>query len=72
MLDKIVISRDRHSACIHFDTHSVTVHSDEDVTELIDEIIFAPSRRLEERYRLANEDTTEIDLQLSFNMGDAA
>lgn len=68
MLDKIVISKDRHHARIYFETHSVGVHSDEDVTELIDEIIFAPARRLEERHRIANEETVEIELQLTFDL----
>lgn len=74
MLDKIVISKDRHSARIYFETHSVGVHSDGDVTELIEEIVFAPSRRLEEKHRLAEETTAIIDMdcQMSFDMGEAA
>lgn len=43
MLDKIVLSKDRKSAVVHFDTHSVRFHSDEDVMAMIYEIIIEPS-----------------------------
>lgn len=74
MLDKIVLSADRKSARVYFDTHSVGFyHSDGKVVELIWEIVFEPSIRLEAyhkekeaRYLASLEDTQVIDLQLSF------
>lgn len=73
MLDKIVLSADRKSARVYFDTHSVGFHSDQDVMTLINEIIFEPSIRLEEKARerearfiASLEETVEIELQLSF------
>lgn len=73
MLDKIVLSKDRKSARVYFDTHSVGFYSDQDVMDLIWEIIFKPSLRLQEiakekeaRILASLEDTVEIDLQLSF------
>lgn len=69
MLDKIVISQDRKSARVYFDTHSVGFHSDEDVIDLINMIIFEPAMRLEqlakereERYLASLEDTQKIDI----------
>jgi hypothetical protein len=66
MLDKIVLSSDKHHARVYFDTHSIGVHSDGNVMELIEEIILEPSRRLEERYRIAEEITQEINLHVLF------
>ena len=73
MLDKIILSKDRKSARVYFDTHSVGFHSDKDVMDLIWQTIFEPSIRLEEkakereaRFLASLEDTVEIDLQLSF------
>lgn len=82
MLDKIVLSKDRKSARVYFAAdvtqenctpeyayHSVGFHSDEDVMDLLWEIVFLPSIRLEERAKeqeakfLASlEDTVEIDI----------
>lgn len=72
MLDKIILSEDRHSAIVHFDTHSFRFQSDQDVMTLVDEFILEPMRKHEERCRVANEDTVEIDLQLSFPTTEAA
>jgi len=66
MLDKIILSTDRHSAVVHFDTHSVNFSSDGDVYQLVFEIILEPSIRLEQRHRSAEEDTQVLDIQLSF------
>lgn len=76
MLYKIALSADRKSARVYFDTHSVGFyHSDGLVVELINQIIFEPSARLERYHaeleirRIASlEDTqvTEVDMQLSF------
>jgi len=72
---KVILSQDRKSARVYFETHSVTFHSDVDVVILLDEILFAPSRRLlekakerETRLMAALEDTQEIEIdpQLSF------
>lgn len=67
MLDKIVLSKDRKSAVVHFDTHSVMFHSDEDVMILIYEIIIEPSIKnaeywdeMERRYINSLEDTQII------------
>jgi hypothetical protein len=69
MLDKIVLSKDRKSAVVHFDTHSVHFHSDCDVMVLIYEIIIEPSLQnvaywaeMERRHINSLEDTVEIDL----------
>lgn len=80
MLDKIVISKDRKEARVHFDTHSVGFyHSDGQVLQLVWEIVFEPSIRLEayhlrkqEEYERSLEKTQEIDLQLNFFTKDAA
>lgn len=73
MLDRIVLSIDRKSARVYFNTHSVEFYSNEDVMTIINEIIFKPSIRLEEkakeleaRFLASLEETVEIDLQLSF------
>lgn len=68
MLEKIILSQDRKSARVYFETHSVGFyHSDGLVMELINEIVIQPSLKLEERYRIAEEITVviEVDLQLS-------
>lgn len=39
---KIVVSKDKKRATIHFDTHSVNLSSDQDVTELIHELYIEP------------------------------
>lgn len=68
MLEKIVLSQDRKSARVYFEAHSVGFyHSDGLVMELINEIVIQPSLKLEERYRIADEITVviEVDLQLS-------
>jgi hypothetical protein len=73
MLDKIVISKDRKEGRVYFNTHSVGFyHSKGKVVELIYEIVLEPSIRLEERYRIAEEKTVEIDLQLNFFDKEAA
>lgn len=46
MLDKIVISQDRRTATVHFDTHSVNLSSDQDVAALVTELFVEPSARL--------------------------
>lgn len=47
MLDKIVLSQDRKSAVIHFDTHSVMVsHSEGKVLDLI-AMLFSPQSHIE-------------------------
>lgn len=52
MLDKIVISRDKKSAIVHFETHKVTLSSDQDVTSIVYEMFIEPEikfqRSLEE------------------------
>lgn len=70
MLDKIVLSKDRKSAVVHFDTHSVLVHSDEDVMVLIWEIIIEPSLQVtaywkehERRVLISLEDTQVLDIE---------
>lgn len=77
MLDKIVLSKDRKNAVVHFDTHSVRFSSDEDVMVLIYEIVIEPSLKnkeywdeMDRRYLLSLEDTVKIDMQL--NEEDAA
>ena len=68
MLDKIIVSVDRKTALIVFDTHSVTfTHSEGKVIELVNEILLEPSIKLDDRYRSAEEITLviELDLQLS-------
>ncbi len=69
MLDKIVLSKDRKRAIVHFDTHSVRFTSDEDVMVLIYEIIIEPSIKnaeywaeMDRRLAISLEDTVEIDL----------
>lgn len=69
MIDKIVLSSDRKSLMICFDTHNVGFYSDVDVLALMWEIVFLPSIRLEHRAEqkkllLARslEDTAEIDV----------
>lgn len=67
MLYRIALSQDKKSGRVYFDTHSVGFyHSEGRVWELIYEIVLEPSIRLEERHRIAEEKTVEIDLQLSF------
>lgn len=75
MLYKIILSQDRKEARVYFDTHSVGFyHSDGLVVELLNEIIFLPSKRSEQRmieqehrFQASLEETVEIniDLQLS-------
>lgn len=67
MLDKIVLSKDRKNATVHFDTHSVHFSSDEDVMVLIYEIIIEPSIKnreywaeMDRRYLESLEKTQEI------------
>lgn len=71
MLDKIVLAKDRKSAVVHFDTHSVLLHSDEDVMMLIYELIIQPSLNVssswtekQRRYLISLEDTVEIDISI--------
>lgn len=74
MLDKIIVSADRKSARVYFDTHSIGFyHSSGLVIELIYEIVIEPSVKLEahwkekeEKFLASLEKTQEIDLQLSF------
>lgn len=58
MLDKIVISKDRTTATVHFDTHSVNLSHDKDVTGLVHELFVAPA----ERIARSLEDTAIITL----------
>lgn len=66
MLDKIVISKDKKSARIFFDTHSIGVYqSDGEVVALLCEIIFEPALLLEQRHEAflrSLENTMEIKL----------
>lgn len=71
MLDKIVISKDRKNAVVHFDTHSVHFSSDEDVMVLIYDIIIEPSLRnkeywdeMDRRFIESLEKTVEINLNI--------
>ncbi len=66
MLDKIILSQDRRSATIHFDTHSFSFyHSEQEVMMIVCEMILEPMNSLREKELIALEDTIEIDLQLS-------
>jgi hypothetical protein len=61
MLDKIVLNRDRTEATIHYDTHSISFyHSEGLVVDLLADVLFEPSARIERSY----EETMEIDIQL--------
>lgn len=72
MLDKIILSRDRHSATVHFDTHSFGLYSDEDVVTLVTELILNPYEKSLEIERVILEDTIETDLQLCLFTRDVA
>ena len=70
MLYKIVISSDRKKAVVHYSSHSVMFHSDEDVMVLIWEIIIEPSiqnekywKEQELRFLASLDDTVEIDIR---------
>lgn len=72
MIDKIVLSTDRRTATVIFDSHTVSFYSDVDVLALVNEIVHEPSRRLillieerERRIQSGMEDTCKLDLQLS-------
>lgn len=43
---RIIVSQDKKRATVHFDTHSVNLSSDTDVTELIHEMWIEPELRL--------------------------
>ena len=73
MLDKIVLSKDRKSAIIVYDTRSITISSDEDVLTLVTEIILEPTQVLIDKEQAVNDrflsslEVTEVtDIQLSF------
>lgn len=52
---KIVVNMARTSATIHFDTHSVNVHSDTDVTKLVHELFIEPTMK-----QIRSEEDTAI------------
>lgn len=69
MIDKIVLSNDRKSLMICYDTHNVGLYSDVDVMALLWEVVFVPNIKLEykakqQKLRLVSalEKTAEIDL----------
>lgn len=69
MLDKIVLSEDRKSATVHYDTHSFHFyHSGGKVMDLVTEIVFW-DRPISE---IVCEKTEKIEIQLSFDMSEAA
>ena len=47
MLNGIMISQDKKRAVVHFDTHSVTLSHDVDVTVLVQEFFIEPQARLQ-------------------------
>lgn len=47
MLNGIMISQDKRSAVVHFDTHSVNLSHDQDVTVLVQEFFIEPQARLQ-------------------------
>lgn len=68
MLDKIIVSSDRKTGRVYYQTHSVGFyHSEGKVLELIQEIVIQPILFLERRYECAEEITEVIvqDAQLS-------
>lgn len=54
----IVVNRARTQATVHFDTHSVNLHSDTDVTSLVHELFLEPTAKLIR----SEEDTAIITL----------
>lgn len=46
MILGIVVNMARTQATVHFDTHSVNVHSDQDVTKLVNELFIEPTAKL--------------------------
>ena len=47
MLDKIVISKDKKSAIVHFESHKVILSSDQDVTSIVHEMFIEPETRFQ-------------------------
>lgn len=64
MIDKIILSKDRRSAVVHFDTHSITLSSDKDIVALLFEMIIEPSILLSKMAEMEECDTTEINIDV--------